>query len=77
MKITVAGAGAWGTALAISASSNAAAGHQVTLWARDAARAREMQRQRMNQRYLPQQPFPASLEVLAARPGAGGGAGVE
>ena len=64
MKITVAGAGAWGTALAINASANAA-GHQVTLWARDPDRAEAMQRQRVNQRYLPQQPFPGSLALAA------------
>ena len=43
MKIIVFGAGAWGTALAISASSNPAAKHDVTLWARDAAQAAQMQ----------------------------------
>ncbi|HEY1397331.1 MAG TPA: glycerol-3-phosphate dehydrogenase, partial [Roseateles sp.] len=32
MKISVLGAGAWGTALAIAASAR----HEVTLWARDA-----------------------------------------
>ncbi|WP_199186307.1 hypothetical protein, partial [Pseudoxanthomonas sp. KAs_5_3] len=35
MKICVHGAGAWGTAVAV----NAAARHEVTLWARDAAQA--------------------------------------
>jgi len=35
LKIAVIGAGAWGTALAISASRQAA-GHQVQLWTRDA-----------------------------------------
>ena len=34
MKIAVLGAGAWGTALAVSASSNLAARHTVSLWAR-------------------------------------------
>ena len=34
MNISICGAGAWGTALAISAC---AAGHSVRLWARDGA----------------------------------------
>lgn len=66
MKIIVFGAGAWGTALAISASSNPAAKHQVTLWARDAQQAQQMQQQRENQRYLPGVPLPASLHVSSA-----------
>ena len=37
MKIIVLGAGAWGTALAMSASQNPLAPHSVTLWARDPA----------------------------------------
>lgn len=49
MNITVIGAGAWGTALATSL----AAGHQVTLWARDAAQIEAMRATRYNQHYLP------------------------
>ena len=49
MKIAVLGAGAWGTALAISA----AASHQVTLWSRDAAQAQALASDRVNGRYLP------------------------
>ena len=41
MKIIVLGAGAWGTALAMSAAQHPA-GHAVTLWARDAAQALAM-----------------------------------
>jgi len=63
MKIIVIGAGAWGTALAISASQNPAA-HEVTLWARDPAQAADMQAQRVNARYLPGQPLPAALRVI-------------
>lgn len=66
MKIIVFGAGAWGTALAISASSNALAKHQVTLWARDAQQAALMQVQRENQRYLPGVALPASLRISSA-----------
>jgi glycerol-3-phosphate dehydrogenase (NAD(P)+) len=62
MKIIVLGAGAWGTALAISASRNGAA-HQVTLWARDEAQRQTMAAQRQNPRYLPNQLFPPSLQL--------------
>ena len=66
MKIIVLGAGAWGTALAISAGSNALARHAVTLWARDPAQAALMQTQRENSRYLPGITLPAGLSVSAA-----------
>jgi len=53
MKIIVLGAGAWGTALAMSATQNPLARHAVTLWARDPAQVAAMQAQRLNARYLP------------------------
>ena len=53
MNIVVLGAGAWGTALALSAAGNSMAKHHVTLWARDAAQVAAMQAQGQNQRYLP------------------------
>jgi glycerol-3-phosphate dehydrogenase (NAD(P)+) len=59
MNITVIGAGAWGTALAISLAAN----HRVTLWARDAAQVAAMRAERSNRRYLPDTAFPASLEL--------------
>ncbi|MBV5296063.1 MAG: NAD(P)-dependent glycerol-3-phosphate dehydrogenase [Curvibacter lanceolatus] len=65
MKIVVAGAGAWGTALAIGVCA-APAAHQVTLWGRDAAQVAAMQALRRNQRYLPQSPLPESLALSAA-----------
>ena len=58
--IIIYGAGAWGTALAIHA---ARLGHGVTLWARDAARAAEMQAARVNARLLPGAAFPDGLRV--------------
>lgn len=64
MKILVLGAGAWGTALAMSASQNPQARHAVTLWARDAAQAAAMQATRVNARYLPGLPLPAGLRVI-------------
>lgn len=65
MKIIVLGAGAWGTALAISAARNAGAGHHVTLWVRDVQQAQAMGQQRENRRYLPGVVFPAGLVINA------------
>lgn len=61
MKITVVGSGAWGTALAISLCKN---GHDVTLWARSAERAEQMNISRQNPR-LPQIALPNELAVSA------------
>ncbi|MCY1164061.1 MAG: NAD(P)H-dependent glycerol-3-phosphate dehydrogenase [Pseudomonadota bacterium] len=64
MNIIILGAGAWGTALAVSAASGRAApGHQVTLWARDAAQLETLQSARANSRYLPGISFPDSLKL--------------
>ncbi|MBS3996709.1 MAG: NAD(P)-dependent glycerol-3-phosphate dehydrogenase [Hydrogenophaga sp.] len=69
MHIAVLGAGAWGTALAISAARQ---DHRVSLWARDAAQAAEMAVQRENRRYLAGHAFPAPLTIAT---GALGGVG--
>lgn len=61
MNISILGAGAWGTALAI----NLAARHVVTLWARDPAQVEAMRRQRVNQRYLEGCAFPQRLHLEA------------
>jgi len=65
MNIIVLGAGAWGTALAISAARAPQAGRMVTLWARDAALVADMAVRRENTRYLPAQAFPPSLQLSA------------
>jgi glycerol-3-phosphate dehydrogenase (NAD(P)+) len=62
MKIIVIGAGAWGTALAISAGRDAS--HEVSLLARDAKQAAQMQQSRCNARYLPTVELPNGLQVL-------------
>jgi glycerol-3-phosphate dehydrogenase (NAD(P)+) len=62
MKIIVIGAGAWGTAVAVSAARNPA-GHQVALWARDGAQAQAIDEARENTRYLPGIPLPLELHV--------------
>ncbi len=64
MKLAVLGAGAWGTALAMSFARH----HEVVLWARDAAHVARMSAERCNQRYLPDQAFPESLTVSAQLP---------
>ena len=61
MNVTVLGAGAWGTALAIHVSSL----HAVRLWARDAAQAAQMRSLRRNARYLPEVALPPALQISA------------
>ncbi|PKO70672.1 MAG: glycerol-3-phosphate dehydrogenase [Betaproteobacteria bacterium HGW-Betaproteobacteria-16] len=65
MKIVVLGAGAWGTALAVSAARLAGADREVSLWARDTAQFQDMQAVRENRRYLPGGAFPQDLIVEA------------
>jgi glycerol-3-phosphate dehydrogenase (NAD(P)+) len=61
MNVTLLGAGAWGTALAVQASSR----HAVMLWARDADRASAMVTAHENVRYLPGVALPPSLTISA------------
>jgi glycerol-3-phosphate dehydrogenase (NAD(P)+) len=68
MKIAVVGAGAWGTALAISASRAPASGHALSLWVRDAQQADAMRAQRVNARYLPDVALPQTLQIRHAAP---------
>ena len=62
MNIVVLGAGAWGTALAVSAAGNF--DHHVTLWARDAELATAASAERCNVRYLPDVKLPERLHLL-------------
>ncbi|MDR2154857.1 MAG: NAD(P)-dependent glycerol-3-phosphate dehydrogenase [Burkholderiaceae bacterium] len=64
MKIIVIGAGAWGTAVAVSAARHPV-GHQVMLWAREAAQAQAMTQVRENVRYLPGVVLPPGLRVCS------------
>lgn len=76
MKIIVLGAGAWGTAMAISAARHPDS-HAVTLWARSAEHAVQMQAARSNARYLPGVGLPQGLEVRSGTvPDAVAGAGL-
>jgi glycerol-3-phosphate dehydrogenase (NAD(P)+) len=58
--IGVAGAGAFGTALAITLAQ---AGRDVTLWARDADHVATMTRDRQNARYLAAIPLPENIRI--------------
>lgn len=69
MKIVVIGAGAWGTALAVSASRNPLVSHSVTLWVRDLTQLRSMQATRTNARYLADVPFPEALNLAGGDSG--------
>ena len=60
-KITVLGAGAWGTAVAIAL----AARHDVLLWGRNAPAMQEMAQARENRAYLPGFALPPALDVTA------------
>ena len=64
MHITVLGAGAWGTAMALAACSHPA-GHTVRLHARDPALVQDMAQQRQNSRYLPGIELPPQLALLS------------
>ncbi|WP_299608315.1 NAD(P)H-dependent glycerol-3-phosphate dehydrogenase [uncultured Tateyamaria sp.] len=61
MSVGIVGAGAFGTALAITLGQE----HSVVLWARDAEHVAEMQADRSNRRRLPGANFPANLTVIA------------
>lgn len=61
MNLTVLGAGAWGTALAVSLCER----HPTRLWARDAQQVAKMRSVRRNARYLPEIPLPPALQITA------------
>ena len=63
MKIAILGAGAWGTALAISACRNPGPQHAVSLWAREQRQVQALQDERVNRRYLPGLAFPPALAI--------------
>ncbi|MDC8832137.1 NAD(P)H-dependent glycerol-3-phosphate dehydrogenase [Alteromonas gilva] len=59
-SVTVLGAGSYGTALAICLARN---NTPTVLWGRDTEQLASMASSRQNQRYLPDAPFPAALEI--------------
>lgn len=70
MKIAILGAGAWGTALALSFAPR----HRIALWTLDPAHAAAMAADGENRQFLPGHPLPAGigigLETAAALEGA-------
>lgn len=65
MHITLIGAGAWGTAMALAAARQPD-GHAVTLHVRDAAQADALRTDKQNARYLPGVDLPDSIEISSA-----------
>jgi glycerol-3-phosphate dehydrogenase (NAD(P)+) len=61
VDISVLGAGAWGTAIAVQA----AARHAVRLWGRDAALMERLRATHVNERYLPGVALPGALSLEA------------
>lgn len=59
-KITVLGAGSYGTALAICLARN---GHETLLWGRDGNHVQDMVAERENSKYLSGCPFPKQLSI--------------
>jgi glycerol-3-phosphate dehydrogenase (NAD(P)+) len=62
-RIAILGAGAWGTALAVSLARRG--NHQLCLWAHSPAHAEELADTGENLRYLPGHILPADVEVTA------------
>ena len=62
MRVSVLGAGGWGTALALLLASRR---HEVALWARRPEHAAELERTRENRGYLPGHRFPPAVNVTA------------
>ncbi len=60
MKVSVLGAGGWGTTLAILLHNN---GHQVTLWEYKTAYAKTLLRTRENKDYLPGIKIPKGIKI--------------
>ena len=65
--VTVLGAGSFGTALAAHLGG---AGHEVRLWARDAALAADIARRRANPSYLPAIALPPTVTARTRTAGA-------
>jgi glycerol-3-phosphate dehydrogenase (NAD(P)+) len=61
MRVSLFGAGAWGTALAVSAAARA----PTLLWARDAVQAEVMRSTGRNERYLPGIALPPALQIVS------------
>jgi glycerol-3-phosphate dehydrogenase (NAD(P)+) len=67
-RISVLGAGAWGTALALSLARRG--GHQLCLWAHSPALAEQINERAENLRYLPGYTLPDDIDVTSDLPSA-------
>ena len=63
-RIAILGAGAWGTALAISLARRG--GHQLCIWAHSPEHARQLSETGENSRYLPGYILPADVHITPA-----------
>ncbi|MCZ0717485.1 NAD(P)H-dependent glycerol-3-phosphate dehydrogenase [Aerococcus kribbianus] len=61
-KLSILGAGSWGSALAMLAAENE---HNVTLWTHKTSHAQNMQTSRQNPDYLKQLVFPDSIKITS------------
>ena len=61
-KVSVIGAGSWGTALALAIAKS---GQLVALWGHHPNRVEEMKSSRMNNAYLPGIPFPENIRLTS------------
>ena len=59
MRLTILGAGAWGTALALSWVTR----HRLTLWTMDAGHAAAMRGDLENRRFLPGFNLPPAIDI--------------
>ncbi len=59
-RIAVIGTGSWGTALAVLLAKN---GLHVNFWGRNKTHLEDLKNQRCNNKYLPEIPFPDTLEI--------------
>jgi glycerol-3-phosphate dehydrogenase (NAD(P)+) len=66
-RITILGAGAWGTALALSLARRG--GHEIVLWSHSAALAEQLSELGENLPYLPGFTLPADVQVTSDLPG--------
>lgn len=66
-KVSVIGAGSWGTALAILLEKN---GHQVTLWSHREEEAKELAKSREHKSKLPGVEIPERIEIISDLEGA-------
>jgi len=67
-RIAILGAGAWGTALAISLARRG--GHELTLWAHSTALAEDLVETGENLPYLPGYTIPMDVQITSDLPGA-------